>query len=147
MKNYTDLEESKKLAGILPLESADMYYIYNIPYAIPYKNRIDVAKPCWSLAALLDVIPKEVKIKGQSYAPCLFPTTDGHWLYRLWYNSNEIIEPPKYVNPCIYGISFIFKEFKTYSLELIEWLNKHHFDYRGLIPKGLAIDCTNLNIY
>ena len=29
----------------------------------------------------------------------------------------------------------------------IEWLNKNHFDYRGLIEKGLAIDCTNLNIY
>jgi hypothetical protein len=28
-----------------------------------------------------------------------------------------------------------------------DWLNKYHFDYRGLIPKGLAIDCTNLNIY
>ena len=31
--------------------------------------------------------------------------------------------------------------------ELIDWLNANHFDYRGLIPKGLAIDCTNLNIY
>lgn len=30
---------------------------------------------------------------------------------------------------------------------LIDWLNKNHFDYRGLIEKGLAIDCTNLNIY
>lgn len=29
----------------------------------------------------------------------------------------------------------------------IEWFNKNHFDYRGLIEKGLAIDCTNLNIY
>lgn len=28
-----------------------------------------------------------------------------------------------------------------------DWLNKNNFDYRGLIPKGLAIDCTNLNIY
>ena len=27
------------------------------------------------------------------------------------------------------------------------WLNKNHFDYRGLIEKGLAIDATNLNIY
>lgn len=26
-----------------------------------------------------------------------------------------------------------------------DWLNAHHFDYRGLIEKGLAIDCTNLN--
>ena len=29
----------------------------------------------------------------------------------------------------------------------IDWYNKNHFDYRGLIPKGLANDCTNLNIY
>lgn len=53
----------------------------------------------------------------------------------------------EYVNPHIHGVSFIFKEFKTYSLELIEWLNKNHFDYRGLIPMGLANDATNLNIY
>ena len=33
------------------------------------------------------------------------------------------------------------------SYKQIEWLNKNHFDYRGLIEKGLAIDCTNLNIY
>lgn len=30
---------------------------------------------------------------------------------------------------------------------LIDWLNKKHFDYRGLIPMGLAIDATGLNIY
>ena len=28
-----------------------------------------------------------------------------------------------------------------------DWFNKNHFDYRGLIPKGLAIDATGLNIY
>lgn len=28
-----------------------------------------------------------------------------------------------------------------------DWLNAHHFDYRGLIKKGLAIDATNKNIY
>ena len=32
-------------------------------------------------------------------------------------------------------------------LEVIDWLNKTHFDYRGLIEKGLAIDATGLNIY
>ena len=30
---------------------------------------------------------------------------------------------------------------------LYDWYNKNHFDYRGLIKKGLAIDATNLNIY
>ena len=31
--------------------------------------------------------------------------------------------------------------------DIIDWLNKYHFDYRGLIEKGLAIDATELNIY
>ena len=36
----------------------------------------------------------------------------------------------------------------SYSIsDSIDWLNKNHFDYRGLIDKGLAFDCTNLNIY
>ena len=29
----------------------------------------------------------------------------------------------------------------------IDWLNKNHFDYRGLIEKSLALDATNLGIY
>lgn len=32
-------------------------------------------------------------------------------------------------------------------IKLIDWYNKNHFDYRGLIPMGLANDATNLNIY
>ena len=32
-------------------------------------------------------------------------------------------------------------------VEVILWLVKNHFDYRGLIPKGLAKDATRLNIY
>lgn len=29
----------------------------------------------------------------------------------------------------------------------IDYLDKYHFDHRGLIEKGLAVDCSNLNIY
>lgn len=32
-------------------------------------------------------------------------------------------------------------------LEIFNKLNKYHFDYRGLIPMGLAIDATGLDIY
>ena len=32
-------------------------------------------------------------------------------------------------------------------LAVLEWFNKNHFDYRGLIEKGLAINATNLSIY
>jgi hypothetical protein len=31
--------------------------------------------------------------------------------------------------------------------ELYNWFIKNNFDYQGLIPKGLAIDATGLNIY
>jgi hypothetical protein len=33
------------------------------------------------------------------------------------------------------------------AANFIDWLNAHHFDYNGLIPMGLAIDATGLNIY
>ena len=48
------------------------------------------------------------------------------------------------------GITFFLNkgfDVETHLDKLIEWLNKNHFDYRGLIEKGLAIDATGLNIY
>lgn len=31
------------------------------------------------------------------------------------------------------------------NVDDIDWLNSHHFDYRGLIEKGLAIEVTKEN--
>ena len=66
MKAYTDLEQSRKLAEILPLESADMSWVSNglgKPFArtIPIKGDPEELCSCWSLAALLKVIPKKIK--------------------------------------------------------------------------------------
>lgn len=64
MKSYTDIEQSKKLTKILPLESADMYWFRNnveVPCVYPkdmMKDSVSVTCPCWSLAALLGVLPK-----------------------------------------------------------------------------------------
>ena len=33
------------------------------------------------------------------------------------------------------------------ACSIVDWLNTHHFDFRDLIEKGLAIDATGLNIY
>ena len=33
------------------------------------------------------------------------------------------------------------------TIRVENWLNANHFDYRGLIPKGLALNATGLNIY
>ena len=70
MKSYTDLEQSKKLAEILPLESADMLYYCNksnntpisqCPFIRSFKeNDVFSYLYCWSLAALLDVLPDSI---------------------------------------------------------------------------------------
>jgi hypothetical protein len=45
-------------------------------------------------------------------------------------------------NRCVVSsVGFVHFE----AQELIDWLNKHHFDYRGLIEKGLAIEVTKEN--
>lgn len=66
MKAYTDLEQSKKLAEFLPLESADMYYtLIDQGLYLEVKQGIEPSKddiPCWSLAALLDVLPNKLQI-------------------------------------------------------------------------------------
>lgn len=57
MKAYTNLEQSKKLTEILPIESADMRYT---PFGDthPWFLNNDLIEkdsiPCWSLAALLE---------------------------------------------------------------------------------------------
>ena len=38
-------------------------------------------------------------------------------------------------------------EFNFYRKSVFDFVNKHHLDWRGLIPMGLAIDATGLNIY
>ena len=65
MKSYTDIEQSKTLTKILPFKSADMYYrewkrdtkdmrIAHVGTA----DKLDL--PCWSLAALLGVLPSRL---------------------------------------------------------------------------------------
>ena len=67
----------------------------------------------------------------------------------------DVIEPCK---PYLFPLSSMTEEQKTshnflkhsaYAspIKLIDFYNKNHFDYRSLIPMGLAIDATGLNIY
>ena len=39
------------------------------------------------------------------------------------------------------------EEIDIWTCDTYDWCDKNHFDYRGLIPMGLAIDATGLNIY
>ncbi len=70
IKSYSDLEQSRKLAVILPTESADMYYGYgkDKPEFLPVSDA-DVkclSIPCWSLAKLLDILKDKITFGGAS---------------------------------------------------------------------------------
>ena len=79
IKSYTDIEQSKKLAKILPLESADMFYneepedetypkdIVDTKYPMVIREGQkhyleEYGIPCWSVAALLSVLPNGTDI-------------------------------------------------------------------------------------
>lgn len=84
MKSYTDLQQSKKLAEILPLESADMYYWCGEDLRVGGYKAIDMDYdiPCWSLAALLSVLPQLVRLVGNSDDPywyCECVNGDSQW--------------------------------------------------------------------
>lgn len=81
VKSYTDLEQSRKLAEILPIESADMAWCNNsikgVNYTDPFSANLHTVEemrktfdealygwdkyweliPCWSLAAILELMP------------------------------------------------------------------------------------------
>ena len=69
MKSYTSIEQSKKLAEILPVESADGFYeaqhnhlMDKWEYILFTDNKWaseEVVIPCWSLAALIDYLAKK----------------------------------------------------------------------------------------
>ena len=66
---FTSLEQSRKLAEILPLESADIVYLASAEeddgetlYTAEYKSEVIIYEAddyinCWSLVALLNVLP------------------------------------------------------------------------------------------
>jgi len=74
IKSHTDLSQSKKLAEILPLESADMYlWSSGKRYYIEAMDDGDFNEEeghvrAWSLAALLGVLPQSITkyIEGES---------------------------------------------------------------------------------
>lgn len=69
MKAYTDIEQSQKLAEILPKETADFHFKYysvlegwcDIPHYGTASHIKDL--PCWSLAALIEALPKIHELK------------------------------------------------------------------------------------
>lgn len=75
MKSYTDLEQSKKLAKILPLESADMRFCFSHTlngriighYPMIGREPSMGTIPCWSLSALIELLPNKIVVNNENY--------------------------------------------------------------------------------
>lgn len=70
MKTFTDLEQSKKLFEFLSDKNADLVYLATDGRGVEYFEEPSVIDgvledtdiPCWSLAALLAVVPKKLVV-------------------------------------------------------------------------------------
>lgn len=112
MKSYTDLEQSKKLAKILPIESADMFLALNgiQPVMSKYFDNgfvpaDNTAIPCWSLMALIETMPEILieKVKAQ----------DGYDGYYYFVTYEELIEVPykkELIDACVEMILKLHEE-------------------------------------
>lgn len=86
MKSYTDLEQSKKLAEILPLESADMYWwSTSLRYYIEAMDDGDFVENrdirAWSLAALSEfILPYIADDDGNNYKFYLSKDGINRWI-------------------------------------------------------------------
>jgi len=71
IKSFTSLEQSKRLAEILPPESADMCWCLatkgnpKVMFNEGYNKYGDFELPCWSLATLMNLLPSEFTEKGK----------------------------------------------------------------------------------
>lgn len=110
MKSFTDIEQSKALEKILPIESADLYYDIgfdndyhiNMPTNGYFGNKrffiqFPEAVPCWSLTTLMDVLDRGA----------LFKTPKG-WACQT-YIEYEAITSDYYSNPIDACVAMIEK--------------------------------------
>ena len=94
IKSYTDIEQSKKLAEILPLESADMCWTpfdekWDAYLGAPNLDAIKKEIPCWSLAALSKfILPYIADNDGNNYK--FYLSKDGIDRWIAYYKSDDV---------------------------------------------------------
>ena len=95
---------------------------------------------CVTLDGYVDIGQYSLPI--EHIKPYLFPMSSMTDEQKKEYNLLQNFVPIYY-----YGFDIMVDKELYDNWESIDYLNAHHFDYRGLIEKGLAIDATGLNLY
>ena len=115
----------KDLCARLPYDVMVRRYVYTTP--VDSIQSVELLDLGW----LEELYAEEAEFK-----PYLFPLSSMTEEQR-----NESESLMEVVNIPVWG------DVLTPSTEYYDWLNKHHFDYRGLIEKSLALDATEKRVY
>ena len=111
--------------------------VYTVESIDPSLNKIFVYSERGSVELIVGYDDYEIQ-------PYLFPLSSITDEQRKEYESLCIKETSECDD--LYGIIFT-KDYYYDTVESIDYLYKNHIDVRCLIPMGLAIDATGLNIY
>ena len=111
--------------------------------------------PYYPKCEMIDELRVVNNEKDSSYTEYLFP----RHLEIFYFHNNFTIKP--FLRPMSSMTEEEYRDLKSISsyygfapyeyigdccpnYEMVDWLNSHHFDYRGLIEKGLAIEVTDI---
>jgi hypothetical protein len=99
---YTTIEQSRKLAEILPLESADMFWLVTSKPSLhvltePLSNYDRWEHyPAWSLSRLIEVLPQKLICDATKYTLEIYKNPDKSYgigyFYRIWAHIASINE-------------------------------------------------------
>ena len=134
-----------------------------LPYGVKVNNEIQGDFVIYGVCEnyiFAKTTTSHVDFRIENIKPYLFPlssmTEEGILeLYKItydtWYNDSLYYKKEEWISfrDSIKNNNLCFKNCIWLSdiNKVIDWFNKNHFDYRGLIESGIAIDATNLNIY
>ena len=127
-----------------------------LPYGVKMNHIADVKhQPDTLIGIAKDMITLQSSagyssVDVDGYKPYLFPLTNltekqRNDISKLLIATRNEFSPYGKIN--MVGCDNLFISSVKQADALIKYCITHHFDINGLIDKGLAIDCTNLNIY
>ena len=118
-----------------------------LPYGVKveYENKIfDVEYVCPMYEEVKLDIPETWTIDVSEVKPYLFPLSS---MTEEQKKELKVICDWRDDEKDAQSILVLYYNHCVMKSDVTDWFHKNHFDYRGLIPMGLANDATGLNIY